>query len=139
MSKKVCVKILYNKHEFFFFLEIFLASRYRSMLQVLLTACGLAAATAIPVSRRLECGNESAQLFPIDIELLAVDGTIIYSSLSSLSSHPYPTAPSDEAPAKVCGSYPVEVDGDKWGSFEELSAVQFAVPPTAAGSVSQCQ
>lgn len=88
----------------------------------------LAAFIASLHQQGLECSNPTAQLFAIEVELLAADSTVIFSTQAALKDKDL-----DTAPAKICSTYPVEVDGDKWGTFDELSTVQYVIPPTAAG------
>lgn len=93
----------------------------------------LAAFIASLHQQGLECSNPTAQLFAIEVELLAADSTVIFSAQAAQSLSKNKDKDLDTAPAKICSTYPVEVDGDKWGTFDELSTVQYVIPPTAAG------
>lgn len=93
----------------------------------------LAAFIASLHQQGLECSNPTAQLFAIEVELLAADSTVIFSTQAAQSLSKNKDKDLDTAPAKICSTYPVEVDGDKWGTFDELSTVQYVIPPTAAG------
>lgn len=77
---------------------------------------------------RLSCADESAQLFPVDIELLDTSNAVLFSSTSA----------SDRRGAKICYAYPFAEEnlGSKfstaWQTFKDLRTVQYVVPASLA-------
>ena len=91
-----------------------------------------AAAPGDPPARLpLRCANESAQLFPVEIEALDAGGSILYSS----------EAGGRADCRKLCHSYPRAAESSDgqlptaWASLTDVATLQFVLPAAMAPSV----